>query len=341
MQTIHEPFSVIIPTYNEEASIGTVVRRLARVSDTTGCEYEITVVDDGSSDQTAQVAEKAGAHVLCHQKNKGYGAALKTGINAALYEYIVIVDGDATYPIEPIPEMLRLLESADMVVASRTGQNVSSPLLRRPARWILRKLAGYITGEHIPDLNSGLRAFRRQCVLQYFSILPDKFSFTTTITVAMLSDGYKVTYIPVDYYQRVGKSKIVSWDFINFVTLVLRLSMLFQPLKVFVPVALLSLMLGLGKFILDIVLAFQRVQEISLSLISQPIVSTTSVIFLLSALQILLIGMMSDGIARKISQRMPSQYQSSSVLKNQVESPANTGSLKDIKYADKASQQKN
>jgi len=200
-----------------------------------------------------------------------------------------------------------------MVVGSRTGQHVKVPLLRRPARWFLRRLASYITGEHIPDLNSGLRGFRRQGVLQYFSILSDKFSFTTTITVAMLCDNYLVKYIPVDYYQRVGSSKIVPWDFVNFATLTLRLAMLFNPLKIFMPLAGVLFLLGTGKFLFDIVVAYLQVQEVSFALLTHAIISATAVILFLSGLQCLLIGMVSDGLARKISQRLPLEYQSRAI----------------------------
>ena len=313
MSKVETGFSIIIPALNEQAAVAEVIKKVRAVMDQVALPYEVIVVDDGSTDQTSSVAYNAGANVLCHVKNLGYGAALKTGIRAANYENIVITDADGTYPVERIPDMLKELEDADMVVGSRTGQHVKVPLLRRPARWFLRRLASYITGEHIPDLNSGLRAFRRQSVLQYFSLLSDKFSFTTTVTVAMLCDNYLVKYIPIDYYQRVGQSKIVPWDFVNFTTLTVRLAMLFHPLKIFVPLAGVLFLLGTGKFLFDIVMVYQKVQEVSFALLTHSIVSTTAVILFLSGLQCLLMGMVSDSLARKIVQRLPLEYQSRAI----------------------------
>src|SRR5262249_22502084 len=157
-------------------------------------EHEIIVVDDGSKDKTRRAAEEAGAVVLRHPRNRGYGASLKTGITVAAYDVICITDADGTYPVERIPELLAELRTADMVVGARTGARVAIPLIRKPAKWVLNRLANYITSTKIPDLNSGLRLFRRDAALQYFHMLPDQFSFTTTITMAMLCDKYAVTY---------------------------------------------------------------------------------------------------------------------------------------------------
>ena len=143
---------------------------------------------------------------------------------------------------EYIPELLRLMEGADMAVGARIGNKVYIPLVRRPAKWILNRLANYVALSRIPDLNSGLRAFRREMVVQYFGVLPDQFSFTTTITLAMHCDKYRVAYLPVDYRQREGKSKIVPWDAASFLVLILRTAMLFRPLRVFLPVVLLCLL---------------------------------------------------------------------------------------------------
>jgi glycosyltransferase involved in cell wall biosynthesis len=307
------PVSVVIPAFNEKRSVAAVVQEVRDVLQHHGVEHEIIVVDDGSSDGTAQAALASGAHVIQHRRNRGYGAALKTGIRAARREVILITDADGTYPSRAIPEILTRLQSADMVVGARVSDNVHIPLLRRPGKWLLGRLAEHITGEKIPDLNSGLRAFRSQCVQQYFPILPDRFSFTTTITVALLSDGYRVDYLPIDYLKRQGKSKIVPWNFFEFVALVLRLSMSFNPLRVFVPVSMFCFLLGVIKLLADVVFAVMRTGSFGLHLLTEPVVSTTAVVFLLFGLQILLIGMMSDGLARKIAQRLPADYQSRAV----------------------------
>lgn len=311
MAPTKESVSVIIPAYNEESSVGGVIGQLEKMLSQAAIPNEIIVVDDGSRDQTVLAAQRTGARVLRHEKNRGYGAALKTGIRASQYELLMIIDADGTYPTEHIPDLLAQSRAADMVVGARVRPNAAIPLVRRPAKWMLRRLAEYLTNERIPDLNSGLRIFPRQLIQQYLDILPDKFSFTTTATVALLCDHYTLRYVPIEYYKRSGKSKIVPWDFFNFLTLVLRLSMLFQPLKVFVPIALSCTLIGGVKLCLDIVSGLQRFDTLGLFL-QQPVVSTTTVIFFLAALQILLIGMISDGLVRKISQLTPQKYRSRS-----------------------------
>lgn len=297
----NEPITVVIPAYNEESSIQKVIENLKQVLIDAEITYEIIVVNDGSEDQTSLIAQKMDVRVIEHKKNLGYGASLKSGISVAKNDTIVITDADATYPEYQIPMIVKKLETADMVIGARIAENVNIPILRRPAKWILNRLANYITGDQIPDLNSGLRAFRRQFVQQYLGILPDKFSFTTTITVASLCNNKKVTYVPINYEKRAGKSKIVPWNFVEFVTLVLRLSMLFNPLKIFIPVALMSILLGGIKLLFDIIIATYDAGGVTWSLFANKVLSSSTLILLLSGLQILLIGMMADGINRKIS----------------------------------------
>src|SRR5215472_3647346 len=196
--------SIVIPAFNEEQGVGPVITELRTVLNQNGINAEVLVIDDGSTDRTAQAAAAAGARVYRHRSNRGYGAALKSGISAASNEAIVITDADGTYPCKYIPEMLDRLETADMVIGARIGSNVKIPAIRRPAKWVLNQLANYLTKTSIPDLNSGLRAFRRDVVMQYFAMLPDQFSWTTTITLAMHCDKYAVVYIPIDYLARKG-----------------------------------------------------------------------------------------------------------------------------------------
>ncbi len=235
--SVDESVTVILPAYNEEDAIEAQIEAIQGVLESKDITHEIIVVDDGSTDKTAERALKAHARIIQHTENRGYGAALKTGIMAARYENILIIDADGTYPVDQIPELLKKLEDADMVVGARTGDNVHIPLERRPAKWILGWLANRISGRKIPDLNSGMRAFRKELVKQYFPILPNRFSFTTTITLALIADEYSVVYHPIDYYTRIGSSKITPRNFTEFVMLVFRMSMLFQPLKVFVPLS--------------------------------------------------------------------------------------------------------
>jgi glycosyltransferase involved in cell wall biosynthesis len=278
--------SIVIPAYNEELQIQPVIQELQELFQQHNMSAEIVVVDDGSSDATARQAKSAGARVIQHRSNRGYGAALKTGILAARNDVIGIIDADRTYPVKYLPEMFKELEQADMVVGARIGQNVHIPLVRRPAKWVLKRLANYVANARILDLNSGLRVFRRDVVMQYFPILPDQFSFTTTITLAMHSDKYAVTYIPIDYRKRHGRSKIVPWDAGSFAILILRTAMLYRPLRVFLPLALICLAYGLIKMVID--------------LTHDPNISASALLAFVSALLIILIGMLGDAIATRL-----------------------------------------
>jgi glycosyltransferase involved in cell wall biosynthesis len=294
--------SVVIPAYNEEAAVGSQIVSIQDVLRSHGIEHEIIVVDDGSIDATAVRAIDAGARVLQKPKNQGYGAAIKTGIVAAAHDTIVIIDADGTYPADQIPHLVRKLESADMVVGARTGTDVHIPLVRRPAKWFLGLLANLVSGQSIPDLNSGLRTFRRDCVTQYFSILSNKFSFTTTVTLALLADDYRVVYHPINYYRRLGQSKIAPRNFVDFTILVLRMAMLFQPLKIFVPLAFSCSLLGVFKAMADIATVYSRTSVVDIATLQQPMLSISAVFLLLGGLHILLIGMVADGVLRRIGQ---------------------------------------
>jgi glycosyltransferase involved in cell wall biosynthesis len=281
-----EPVSVVIPAFNEERGVGAVVRDVRRLLQARGIPGEVLVVDDGSTDATAQAALEAGARVLRHRSNHGYGAALKTGIAAARYAVVAILDADGTYPIEPLPEMLERLERADMVVGARVGPNVRIPFVRRPAKWVLNRLANFVSAARIPDLNSGLRVFRRDVVMQYFPILPDQFSWTTTITLAMHCDNYAVAYVPIWYRERTGRSKIVPWDAGSFLVLILRMAMLFRPLRVFLPLVVVCLLYGIVKMSID--------------LTRDPNISASALLAFMSALLLLLIGMLADALAMRL-----------------------------------------
>jgi glycosyltransferase involved in cell wall biosynthesis len=232
-------FSIVIPVYNEDKAIAATLTRLQDNLKHSGCEYEIIVVNDGSTDGTREIlSDFSGIKIIDHSKNQGYGAALKTGIRYARYQAIVITDGDDTYPNEMIPKLVALLNNADMVVGARIGANVRYPKLRKIPKWFLVRFAEWITNSHIPDLNSGLRVFRKSLAKRFINILPDNFSFTTTITVAMLTNKYVVHYEPIDYHTRKGKSKIKPIrDTLRFAQLILRTGLYFAPLKVFLPIA--------------------------------------------------------------------------------------------------------
>lgn len=230
--------TIIIPAYNEQHGIAGVIERLRGVMDESDLEYELLVVDDGSVDGTAEAARATGVSVVSHRKNQGYGAALKTGIRHATFDRIAIIDADGSYPPQEIPRLNAALDEAEMVVGARTGANAAIPLIRRPAKWFLTWLASYLTGTKIPDLNSGLRLFKRALAVEFLNLLPSGFSFTTTITLAALNSGYTVEFVQVDYYHRVGRSKIRPiQDTFNFLMLILRMTLIFRPLSVYLPLA--------------------------------------------------------------------------------------------------------
>jgi glycosyltransferase involved in cell wall biosynthesis len=244
--------SVVIPAFNEEAAIEESVRGVLSVMEGTGVEFELIVVDDGSSDRTGELAQIAGARCISLPENRGYGAALKAGIGRSKYDIIVITDADGTYPHESIPVLLDQLGEYDMVVGARIGENVAIPLVRKPAKWFLRVLASYLAGRTIPDLNSGLRVMRKPLVKRFEHLLPSGFSFTTTITLASLCSGSLVRYSPIDYHKRIGESKIRPQHAVEFLLLILRTIVYFNPLKIFIPVGGLFFIGGLAKFIYDL-----------------------------------------------------------------------------------------
>jgi glycosyltransferase involved in cell wall biosynthesis len=306
-----EAVTVVVPAFDEEAGIGPQVISIGRALEAAGMTGEIIVVDDGSSDRTAEEALQAGARVLRHLNNRGYGASIKSAILAAKSEIIVIIDADGTYPADQIPNLVGQLDDADMAVGARAGKQVHIPWVRRPAKWVLGWVAERIAGQKIPDLNSGLRAFRKSCAVQYFPILSDRFSFTTTITLAYLADDYRVVYRPIDYHKRVGKSKIVPRHFMDFLALVLRSAMLFQPLRVFAPLSIFTGLMGVLKVAFDIMSVYPRTHRLGWSMLFEPVLSTSAILLLLVALQLLLIGMVADGVIRRIARHstrlVPSQ----------------------------------
>ncbi|MCX5752597.1 MAG: glycosyltransferase family 2 protein [Candidatus Krumholzibacteria bacterium] len=280
--------SIIIPAYNEKGSISGTIEEIDRVMKSHDYTYEVIVVDDGSTDGTAEMAKKQpSVRVIQHPYNRGYGASLKTGIKNARGEIILIIDADSTYPVDKIPLLLSQMNEYDMVVGARTSKDVKIQLSRKPAKWVLSKLANYLSGTRIPDLNSGLRAFKKEIALKFFNILPDQFSFTTTITLGMICSGYTIKYEPISYYRRVGKSKISPIrDTSNFILLIVRTVMYFNPLKIFLPISLFLFVLGIAMLCYD-VFVIRNIGDKTVLLFSM-------------ALLIGAIGMLADLIVKKI-----------------------------------------
>jgi len=254
--------SIVIPVYNEEAAIGEDLDTIIETMEASGQDYEVIVVDDGSTDRSAEIVrQRPQVRLIQHPYNQGVGAARTTGVRAARGEVIVMTDGDGSYPNHDIPRLLAHVGEYDMVVGARKRETGSLKLLRTPVKLFVRLLASYLTEARIPDLNSGFRAFKKGMAERYLDILPRGHSWVGTITVAFLSGGYTVKYIPIDYYKRKGKSSIQPIrDTWNYFQLVVRMAMYFNPLKVFLPLSLTMVLLGVGKTVNDL-LFHNRVRE--------------------------------------------------------------------------------
>jgi glycosyltransferase involved in cell wall biosynthesis len=286
MNAVQSSVSVLIPACNEEVSLADTVaaiekhRALFR-------EMEIIVINDGSRDRTPEIARILPVVLVEHDTTRGYGASLKDGLRIAKGDLILIADADGTYPLDEIPRLAAEVGNFDMIVGARTGEDVHIPFFRRIGKWIITQLAEYLSGQKIPDLNSGLRIFRKDIALRFLSMYPDGFSFTTTITLAMLTNHYRVQFLPINYRKRLGKSSIHPVrDFINFVILIIRICACFKPLNVFVPPALLLILLGIVKGTIDYT--------------QQHHLGGLSITMTLTGIQTLFIGLLADLIDQRM-----------------------------------------
>jgi len=251
--------SVLLPSYNERRAITSVLEEIVAALADQALRYEILVIDDASTDGTAEAAEdfarscwQCPVRVVRCPERRGAGAARKVGIRRACGELIVMLDADGSYAADSIPELLRYFPAYDQVNGARTSEQGTYPWLRRPAKWFIRKLACYLTGHRIPDLNTGLKAFKRDLMLPWLWVVPDGFSCVTTMTLAFLTNGYAVKYVPTPYRPRIGRSKFHPVkDTLAYLSTVLRMVLYFRPLKVFLPMAGLVILLGLAKSVLS------------------------------------------------------------------------------------------
>ena len=246
--------AVVIPAFNEREGVPRTLDELMAVLDTLDVSCEVVVVDDGSTDGTGDVAEACGVRVVRLTSNRGYGAALKAGIAATSSELVAIIDADGTYPADALPELLRRSAGIDMVVGARPADSANIPAIRRPGKRLLTRLASFLSGTEIPDLNSGMRVIRRSALERFLPILPSGFSFTMTITLSLLCTEHQVLYVPIEYRPRIGDSKLRATDFMTFLILVLRTVLLFNPLKVFLPLGGIVFLVGTVKFVYDLFL---------------------------------------------------------------------------------------
>ncbi len=240
--------SVVLPAYNEEAGVAGTVRELADALAAMGIGgFELIVVNDGSTDRTAELAQEAGARVISHPESAGYGRALKSGIAAASHDTLIICDADGTYPAEHLPELLEKFEQGfDMVVGRR--QRFRDSLTKGLLRHVLRWLVQYTAGRPVPDVNSGFRVFSQDTIRPYLNILSDKFSFTTSLTLAYMMTGRFVAYVPIGYRMRQGKSRTrLLRDSLRTLQYILQALVYYNPLKIFLLFSMVCLGLaGLG-----------------------------------------------------------------------------------------------
>jgi glycosyltransferase involved in cell wall biosynthesis len=247
--------SVVLPVFNEVGHLQDEVKRIQHALNDSEYSYEILIVDDGSSDGSGGVAEALdGVRVIRFATNRGSGSARKYGTMAAVGDVVVWSDVDMTYPNDSIPELLAELEGYDQVVGARTTEEGTVKLLRKPAKWFIRKLASYLARTDIPDLNSGFRAFRREVGDQFLYLLPRGFSCVTTLTMAFLSNGYSIKYVPIDYAPRTGRSKFHWWrDTQRYLLQVIRMVLSHEPIRFFGPPAAIFVGLGSVKLVFDLV----------------------------------------------------------------------------------------
>jgi len=239
-------YTLLIPAYNEAAAIGSVLREIGRPPD---CR-EILVVDDGSTDDTAEIARAAGARVISLPTNQGYGKALKIGLAAARTDYVVCCDGDGQHHVGDVLRVAQEAPRHDMVVGVR-GESSHHDWLRLPGKAVLGWFANVLTRRRIPDINSGLRAFRVAAIRKYLHLMPDGFSFSTTSSIALLRMGYDVGYVPITVKPRLGRKSTVQIlrDGLRVAMLILNLTVLFNPLRVFIPLSFLFMAAGLLYFL--------------------------------------------------------------------------------------------
>jgi len=283
--------TVIVPVFNEQNGVAATLDDLVENLQATGRPFEILAVNDGSHDRTGDVLESyrtdAPLRVLHNAQNRGYGWSLKRAVLEAKYEIIAITDADGTYPNHRLGELINGMEDHDMVVGARTGAKVAIPLIRRPAKWFITQLATYLTGVRIPDLNSGLRVMKKTQIKRFIKLLPDGFSFTSTITLSLLSHGYDVKYIPISYAKRIGKSSIRPiHDTLNFINLIVRTVMYFKPLKIFAPIS-------------AILMASAITAAVGSKIVFGQVADVTSVTLAMASIQTLAIGLLADLIEKR------------------------------------------
>ena len=289
---INYSFSLVLPVFNEQEIVEKAIDEIVQINLDNKSIFEIIIVDDGSNDSTKSILEKYNLNqnikIIYHNRNYGYGRALKTGIKNANTENIFITDIDGTYPNNKIVDFYSKYSENkyDMLVGARDPKSKNISLLRKLPKYFINKLANYLVEHKIPDLNSGFRIFKKELFEKYENILPDGFSFTSTITLSFISDYKSVSYEEIYYEKRVGKSKIHPIkDTINFIILILKVIIYFNPLKVFMPLSIMTFLIGLILFLLRMIMGGQFL--------------VTSIILIFFATNFLFLGLIADLINKK------------------------------------------
>lgn len=278
--------SIIIPVYNEAEGIKAFLAELQSFLGVFDYPVEVILIDDGSTDETPNVLCGFPFTVIRHDENRGYGAAIKTGLENSHYEAVAIIDADGSYPPQEIAPVCRLLDRYDMVVGARTGSDACIPWTRRPAKWLIRLFATWMVRRSIPDLNSGLRALRRSQIEPLRRLLPDGFSLTTTLTVAFHSTGKRVYYQTIQYRKRAGTSKFHPIaDTWNMILLILRTVVLLRPLNVFLPLSFVLAFLGLGVGLYT-------------KVFTEKFMDATFIVLMMASVQMFVLGLIADLIVR-------------------------------------------
>jgi glycosyltransferase involved in cell wall biosynthesis len=283
--------SVVLPVHNEREALPQEIERIRQALDWGGQTFEILVVDDASTDGSVEIAasytsEDPRVRLIRMPYNRGSGAARREGTREARGQFVVWTDADMTYPNEEIPRLLKALRDADQVVGARTSEEGTWRPFRRLGKWLVRSLASYLVDVGIPDLNSGMRAFRREAILPYLPLLPRGFSCVSTATLAFIADDKVVRFEPVSYHPRLGRSKFrLIRDSYRYIIQVVGMALYYSPLRAFLPVAALLLTVGSGKLVYD--------------LLAHPVrVASNTILLFLVGLNVLAVGLLADVVVR-------------------------------------------
>jgi glycosyltransferase involved in cell wall biosynthesis len=279
--------SVVLAVFNEKGHVRAEIDRIRAGLEASPYTFEMIVVDDGSTDGSRELLQLTeGIRLIEFRYNRGSGSARKAGTRAARGRVVVWTDVDMSYPNEEIPRLVKELEGFDQVIGARTSEKGRRKLIRVPTKWFIRKLAAYLVQSPIPDLNSGLRAFRRDVALQFLHLIPKGFSCTSTMTMTFLSNDYSVKYLPIEYTHRAGRSKFHWWtDTKRYLAQVVRMVLTYNPLRFFMPLGTALLVLACGKLVFDWI-----TKDFHLA--------TNTLLIFVAAFLVFVVGLLADLIVR-------------------------------------------